>query len=78
MAHQLSRIALERWLLANGFMKTTGASGHASYTHPSGHKTTLPAHGPVDLTKKHVGMIYRTLERCGWTREALKAALQRL
>ena len=78
MAHQLSRIALERWLLAHGFSKSSGASGHATYTHASGHKITLPAHGPADLTKKHVGMIYRALERCGWSREELKRELQDL
>ena len=43
-----------------------GKSGHRQFRHQqSGAKVTLPGHGPKDLTKKHVGMIRRTVEALG-------------
>jgi hypothetical protein len=38
-------------------------------------KITLPGHGPNDLTKKHVGMILRQLERMGYDRDAVRDEL---
>jgi predicted RNA binding protein YcfA (HicA-like mRNA interferase family) len=38
-------------------------------------KITLPGHGPNDLTKKHLGMILRQLERMGYDRRAIRDEL---
>jgi hypothetical protein len=66
---------MERWLLAHGFVPEPGkATGHRHYTR-AGIKITLPGHGPPDLTKKHVAMIIRALERAGFAREQIRREL---
>jgi predicted RNA binding protein YcfA (HicA-like mRNA interferase family) len=67
MPAQVERRDVEAWLLRSGFVRLPGKkSGHAQY---SGHgiKITLPAHGPQDLTKKHVALITRQLRAVGLT-----------
>lgn len=72
---QVTRRAMERWLLDHGFAELPGrATGHRQFER-DGVKVTLPGHGPTDLTKKHLGMILRQLERAGFDREAVKADL---
>ena len=68
---------MERWLLAHDFTEVAPRpGGHRKFTHtPSGVVVTLPGHGPQDLTKKHVGMILRVLERAGFGREKVRREL---
>jgi len=66
---------MERWLLEHGFVSLPGkASGHRQYVR-GGTKITLPGHGPADLTKKHVGLILRALERSGFDKEQVRREL---
>jgi predicted RNA binding protein YcfA (HicA-like mRNA interferase family) len=68
---------MERWLRSNGFALKPGK--RTSHRQFAGHgvTVTLPGHGPADLTKKHVGMILRVLERAGFDRHAVLAELGR-
>ena len=75
MPAAVTRRQMERWLLANGFALKAGTkTSHRQY---AGHgvTVTLPGHGPADLTKKHVGMLVRTLERVGFDRNTVLAEL---
>lgn len=72
---EVTRRELARWLLDHGFVELPGrATGHRQFQR-AGVKVTLPAHGPQDLTKKHLGMILRQLERAGFDRELVKREL---
>lgn len=75
---QVTRRAVEIWLLAHGFEPQPGkASGHRQYVHAqSGCKITLPGHGPPDLTRKHVALILRALERAGFDKETVRGELR--
>ena len=69
MASQVTRNELTRWLKDHGFALQPGkATGH-QYWVKAGCKITVPGHGPQDLTKKHVALIIRALERAGFNRE---------
>ena len=75
MSNQVTRREMETWLLSNGFRKLKGGmTGHVQYEGP-GVKITLPGHGPQDLTKKHVALIIRALERAGFDREQIRREL---
>jgi predicted RNA binding protein YcfA (HicA-like mRNA interferase family) len=76
MPGQVTRTQMERWLLAKGFVQRKG--GKTSHVQFAGHGVliTLPGHGPPDLTKKHVGMIVRQLERAGFPREQVLGELR--
>lgn len=75
MSNQVDRRTLERWLLAHGFILQPGkATGHRHYLR-EGIKITLPGHGPQDLTKKHVAMILRELERAGFNKDQVRKEL---
>lgn len=76
MPGQVTRARMERWLLANGFVQRKG--GKTSHVQFAGHGVTitLPGHGPPDLTKKHVGMIVRQLERAGFPRDQVLGELR--
>ena len=75
MANQVSRRDLERWLRDHGFtLETGGKTGHIFYVR-DGVKITLPGHGPVDLTKKHVGLILRQLEAAGFDKAQVRREL---
>jgi predicted RNA binding protein YcfA (HicA-like mRNA interferase family) len=68
MAHQVTRRAMEAWLLRHGFTRLKGKmSGHVQYER-EGVKISLPGHGPADLTKKHVALIVRSLAGAGFDR----------
>jgi hypothetical protein len=72
---QVSRRQLVRWLLDQGFVELPGrATGHRHFVR-DGVKLTLAGHGPQDLTKKHLGMLLRQLETCGFDREMVKREL---
>ncbi len=72
---QVTRREMVRWLEAHGFVQEPGrATGHVHYAGP-GVKITLPGHGPQDLTKKHVALIIRALERAGFDREQIRREL---
>ena len=71
----ITRGAMARWLLDHGFVLLPGkASGHRQYAR-GGTKITLPGHGPPDLSKKHVGLILRALERDGFDKEQVRKDL---
>ena len=56
MPAEVTRRAMERWLLEHGFRELPGKkTSHRQY---EGHrvKIALPGHGPQDLTKKHVAL----------------------
>ena len=73
---QVTRRAMEKWLLDHGFTLLPGkASGHRHYALGST-KITLPGHGPQDLTKKHVGLIIRALERGGFAKDEVRRELE--
>lgn len=75
MSRQVDRRALERWLLAHGFVLLPGkATGHRHYAR-DGLKITVPGHGPHDLTKKHVALVLRALERAGFDKEQVREEL---
>jgi predicted RNA binding protein YcfA (HicA-like mRNA interferase family) len=76
MPAEVTRRQLERWLLRNGFVLRAGGSTSHRQFRGHGVTVTLPGHGPADLTKKHVGMIVRLLERAGFDRAALQAELR--
>jgi predicted RNA binding protein YcfA (HicA-like mRNA interferase family) len=71
MTSQVTRRQMERWLLDNGFALKVGKKTSHRQFHGHGVTVTLPGHGAPDLTKKHVGMIVRTLEGAGFARTAL-------
>jgi predicted RNA binding protein YcfA (HicA-like mRNA interferase family) len=65
---EVTRRAMERWLLEHGFRELPGKkTSHRQY---EGHrvKIALPGHGPQDLTKKHVALIVRQLVAAGFDR----------
>lgn len=67
MARQLDKRTVARWLLNNGFVELQSkASGHRHFKAANGVKITLLAHGPTDLTKKHVGLLLRQIEHAGF------------
>jgi predicted RNA binding protein YcfA (HicA-like mRNA interferase family) len=66
---------MARWLKEHGFELQPGkATGHQYWTN-GGCKITLPGHGPQDLTKKHVALIIRALERAGFNRDEVRRDL---
>ena len=76
MPGQVTRMQMERWLLANGFVQRKGGkTSHVQFA-GRGVTITLPGHGPSDLTKKHVGMLMRQLERAGFQRDRVLAELR--
>ena len=76
MPAEVTRRQLERWLLRNGFALRAGAGSSHRQFRGHGVTVTLPGHGPADLTKKHVGMIVRLLERAGFDRATLLGELK--
>lgn len=67
---------METWLLRHGFVLAKGKmSGHRQYER-EGVKITLPGHGPVDLTKKHVALIIRALVAAGFERSRVLEELK--
>ena len=76
MPAEVTRRAMERWLLDHGFSQLPGKkTSHRQY---EGHgvKIALPGHGPQDLTKKHVALIVRQLIGAGFERAELLRELK--
>ena len=71
----VDRRTVARWLEARGFVARTGATSHVNYTR-DGVVITLQGHGSRELSKKHVGMILRQLERAGYVREEVRREWQ--
>lgn len=76
MAAEVTRRAVERWLLDHGFVELPGKK--TSHRQFQGHATkiALPGHGPQDLTKKHVALIVRQLIGAGFDRAQLLRELK--
>jgi predicted RNA binding protein YcfA (HicA-like mRNA interferase family) len=63
------------WLLAHGFVERRGRqTSHRQFSR-EGVVVTIPGHGPKDLSKKHLGMLLRQLERAGFDRAAVRREL---
>lgn len=75
---QVTRKTVEEWLLGHGFVQEPGkASGHRQFAHATtGCKITLPGHGPPELSKKHVALILRALERAGFRKDVVREELR--
>lgn len=72
----LTRHALRRWLLANGFEEVAGRrDGHRRFAHPKGVTLSVAWHGKTELSQKHVGMMLRTLAAAGFDREKVRKEL---
>jgi predicted RNA binding protein YcfA (HicA-like mRNA interferase family) len=71
----IDRRRVARWLETQGFVARTGASSHINYV-KGGVVVTLQGHGPTELSKKHVGMILRQLERAGYARADVRREWQ--
>lgn len=74
---RVTRKQVMTWLTAHDFTERRGGSGtgHRKFTHPSGVAVTVSGHGPSNLSKKHVGMLMRQLERAGFDRERVREDL---
>jgi predicted RNA binding protein YcfA (HicA-like mRNA interferase family) len=76
MPHQVDRRTLTKWLTDHGFSERSGKkTGHLQFV-KSGVVITMQSHGPQDLSKKHVGMILRQLERIGYDRDTVRSELE--
>jgi predicted RNA binding protein YcfA (HicA-like mRNA interferase family) len=75
MPNEVTVRGMTAWLLRNGFQELTGKKTGHRYFQKDNVKITLPGHGPNDLTKKHVGMILRELERLGYDRREVRNEL---
>ena len=71
MAAEVTRRAVERWLLDHGFVELPGKKTSHRQCERHGAKITLPGHGPPDLTKKHAALIVRQLVGAGFDRTQL-------
>ena len=75
MAAQVTRRAMIDWLRRHGFQLQPGkATGHQHWVKGSC-KITVPGHGPSDLTKKHVALTIRALEKAGFNRDDVRKEL---
>ena len=72
MANQVTRTQVERWLVAHGFTLKPGTKTSHRQFASRAVTITLPGHGPPDLTKKHLGMILRSLRRAGFSETDLQ------
>jgi predicted RNA binding protein YcfA (HicA-like mRNA interferase family) len=69
----VTRRTLTAWLLGHGFTELGGkATSHRRFRHETGVVITVPGHGAQNLSQKHVGMIVRQLEACGFDRETVR------
>jgi predicted RNA binding protein YcfA (HicA-like mRNA interferase family) len=75
MPNEVTVRGMAAWLLQHGFSEVTGKKTGHRFFHKGSVKITLPGHGPNDLTKKHLGMILRQLERLGYDRQAARDKL---
>ena len=77
MPAALSKKKLTGWLLSNGFVQVpVRGTSHTKYKHAdSGIAVTIPMHARKELSKKHIGMIIRELERAGFDRAQVRREL---
>ncbi len=68
MPAEVTRRAMERWLLAHEFRESHGKKTSHRQFEGHGIKIALPGHGPQDLTKKHVALIVRQIVAAGFDR----------
>lgn len=72
----VERGTLIAWLLAHDFIERRGrATSHRQFVR-DGVLVTVAGHGPRDLSKKHVGMVLRQLERAGFDRVQVRRELE--
>lgn len=75
MARQIMVRDLVRWLTRNGFSEPKGKmTGHRFFV-KEGRKITIPGHGPSDLSKKHVALIFRSLKEMGFDPDKVRNEL---
>lgn len=68
----MTRMALEKWLVHNNFTQVSaGKTSHKQFVLGTC-KVTVPGHGSKDLSKKHLGMILRSLESVGFDRAKVR------
>ena len=71
----VGRDTVVTWLLAHGFVERRArATSHRQFLR-NGVSVTVMGHGPKDLSKKHVGMLLRQLERAGFDRAQVRREL---
>jgi len=68
----MTRMDLEKWLIRHNFTQApAGKTSHRQFV-LGACKVTVPGHGPKDLSKKHLGLILRSLESVGFDRATLR------
>ena len=68
----MTRMDLEKWLIRNNFTQVpAGKTSHRQFVLATC-KVTVPGHGSKDLSKKHLGMILRSLESVGFDRAKVR------
>jgi predicted RNA binding protein YcfA (HicA-like mRNA interferase family) len=71
----VDRETVVSWLLAHGFVERRGrATSHRQFVR-AGVTITVVGHGPKDLSRKHLGMLMRQLERAGFERTQVRREL---
>lgn len=71
----LSKRKLISWLLAHEFEELPRrATSHRRFRGP-GTTITVPAHGRLELSAKHTGMLIRELEKAGFDRDQVREEL---
>ena len=73
----LTKRILIRWLEAHDFSLLPGKkTSHRNYRHgPSRVVVTVDPKGRPELSKKHLGMLLRELERAGFDKEQVRSEL---
>ena len=68
----MTRMELEKWLIHHKFTQApAGKTSHKQFV-LGACKLTVPGHGSKDLSKKHLGMILRSLETVGFDRAKVR------
>jgi predicted RNA binding protein YcfA (HicA-like mRNA interferase family) len=71
----LTKRKLIRWLLIHDFEELPRrATSHRRFS-GSGTTITVPAHGRLELSAKHTGMLIRELEKAGFDRDQIREEL---
>jgi predicted RNA binding protein YcfA (HicA-like mRNA interferase family) len=71
----LTKRTLIRWLLTHDFEALPPrATSHRRFRGP-GTAITVPAHGRLELSAKHTGMLIRELEKAGSERDQIREEL---
>jgi predicted RNA binding protein YcfA (HicA-like mRNA interferase family) len=71
----LTKRTLIHWLLTHDFEELPRrATSHRRFRGP-GTTITVPAHGRLELSAKHTGMLIRELEKAGFDRDQIRDEL---